>query len=66
MPGRHLGSTTGEPTCHVVPIDRCYELIGLMRLHWRGFDGGEEARQALESFLDDVGSRATPLVETDE
>jgi hypothetical protein len=66
MPGRHLGSTTGEPTCHVVPIDRCYELIGLMRLHWRGFDGGEESRQALESFLDDVGSRATPLVETDE
>jgi len=62
MPGRHLGSTTDQPTCHVVPIDRCYELIGLMRLHWRGFDGGGEVRRALEAFLEDVDNRAQSLV----
>ena len=29
--------------CFLVPIDACYELVGLVRLHWKGFDGGEEA-----------------------
>lgn len=24
----------------LVPIDACYELVGLIRLHWRGFSGG--------------------------
>jgi hypothetical protein len=42
----------------LVPIDACYELAGLMRLHWRGFDGGAEARQGIEEFLGHVRSRA--------
>ncbi len=25
---------------YLVPIDRCYELVGLMRIHWRGLAGG--------------------------
>lgn len=44
--------------CFLVPIDACYELAGRMRLHWRGFDGGAEARDAIASFLDDVRGRA--------
>lgn len=47
--------------CFVVPIDACYELAGRMRLHWRGFDGGAEARQAIDEFLGDVRGRARPL-----
>jgi hypothetical protein len=43
----------------VVPIDACYELAGRMRLYWRGFDGGAEARQSIAEFLDRVRSRAT-------
>ena len=31
--------------CHLVPIDACYELVGRLRRLWRGFDGGQEARQ---------------------
>lgn len=46
------------PECFVVPIDACYELAGRMRLHWRGFDGGDEARQAIAGFLDTVRNRA--------
>jgi len=42
----------------VVPIDACYELAGRMRLHWRGFDGGTEARQSIADFLATVRSRA--------
>lgn len=42
----------------VVPIDACYELAGRMRLYWRGFDGGTEARQSIADFLAMVRSRA--------
>jgi hypothetical protein len=47
--------------CFLVPIDACYELAGRMRLHWRGFDGGTEARQAIADFLDGLRARARPL-----
>jgi len=42
----------------LVPIDACYELAGRMRLHWRGFDGGSEARDSIAQFLGGVRSRA--------
>src|SRR5574340_753751 len=29
----------GDPQCHLVPIDACYELVGRLRRVWRGFDG---------------------------
>lgn len=45
----------------VVPIDACYELAGRMRLHWRGFDGGAEARASIAGFLDTVRSQARPF-----
>jgi hypothetical protein len=44
----------------LVPIDACYELVGRMRVQWRGFDGGSEARASIAAFLDTVRSRATP------
>lgn len=51
-----------EPgTCLLVPIDACYRLVGLVRLHWRGFDGGREAREAIEDFFDDARGRARSL-----
>lgn len=47
--------------CFLVPVDACYELAGRIRLHWRGFDGGAQARQAIASFLESVRARARPL-----
>lgn len=47
--------------CYVVPIDACYELAGRMRLQWRGFDGGTEARASIAAFLAGVRSRARNL-----
>jgi len=35
----------------IVPVDACYELVGRIRRHWRGFDGGPEARSEIESFF---------------
>jgi Family of unknown function (DUF5947) len=45
----------------LVPIDACYELAGRMRLLWRGFDGGAEARESIATFLDRVRQRSRDL-----
>jgi hypothetical protein len=47
--------------CFLVPVDACYELAGRMRLLWRGFDGGEEARRSIDEFLAGVRARARQL-----
>ncbi|MGW0583858.1 DUF5947 family protein, partial [Streptomyces sp. NPDC002920] len=58
-----LRRTEGRIECHLVPIDICYELVGRMRLLWQGFDGGAEARAALDAFFADVRRRARPVKE---
>jgi Family of unknown function (DUF5947) len=52
-------------SAHLVPIDRCYELVGRLRTLWRGFDGGHEARAAIEGFFADVESRSVPAPAVD-
>ncbi|HET9558845.1 MAG TPA: DUF5947 family protein [Actinomycetota bacterium] len=47
--------------CFLVPIDACYELVGLVRMHWKGFDGGEEAWAAIDGFFDAVRERSRPV-----
>ncbi|WP_405625446.1 DUF5947 family protein [Streptomyces sp. NBC_00016] len=58
-----LRRTEGRFELHLVPIDICYELVGRMRLLWQGFDGGAEARAALDAFFADVARRARPVDE---
>ena len=50
----------GTATCHLVPIDCCYELIGRLRRVWRGFDGGSDARAELAGFFAMVAERSRP------
>jgi hypothetical protein len=45
---------------YLVPTSSCSALVGALRQLWRGFDGGQEAQDALEAFFDDVRSRAEP------
>jgi hypothetical protein len=45
-------------SCHLVPIDVCYELVGTLRTVWRGFDGGTEARAAIAAFFANVDGRS--------
>jgi hypothetical protein len=63
---RAPGGPFGGPAdfdCHLVPIDACYELVGLLRRTWRGFDGGQEARAALAGFFSAVTARSRPAPE---
>lgn len=48
--------------CYLAPIDSCYELVGTVRLHWRGFDGGQEAWEAIDDFFDRLKDRSRPGV----
>lgn len=50
----------GSGGCWLVPIDACYELVGRLRTRWRGFDGGQEAREAIDEFFARVRSRSRP------
>ncbi|MGA5700077.1 DUF5947 family protein [Peterkaempfera bronchialis] len=49
----------GRSDCYLLPVDAAYELVGRMRLHWQGFDGGAEARAELAGFFDRLAERAT-------
>ncbi|MBB2910942.1 hypothetical protein FHS43_002207 [Streptosporangium becharense] len=51
----------GTFACHLVPIDACYELVGLVRLHWKGFDGGREAREAVDGFFASLRERSRTI-----
>jgi len=44
--------------CYVVPIDACYELVGIIRRTWKGFDGGEEAHTAIDRFFSQLRERS--------
>jgi hypothetical protein len=50
----------------IVGIDVCYELVGLIRVHWRGFTGGAEVWRELDKFWDglDRRRRACPSTTT--
>jgi hypothetical protein len=42
----------GESREHYrVSIDHCYRLVGLVRVHWRGFSGGAAAQEEIRRFF---------------
>lgn len=57
---RSDGSNGAGSSCHLVPIDACYELVGRLRMLWRGFDGGQEAHAAMDEFFERVQARSRP------
>ncbi len=49
----------GARECFITPMDACYELAGLMRLHWRGLSGGESMWHEIDRFFASLRERAT-------
>jgi hypothetical protein len=41
----------------LVPVDECYRLVGLVRLHWRGLSGGSLVWGEISSFFDSLRRR---------
>jgi hypothetical protein len=48
----------GRSECFLAPIDSCYELVGRVRLRWRGFDGGQETWDDINSFFAALRARS--------
>lgn len=43
---------------YLVGIDKCYELVGLIRSHWRGLSGGTAVWKEIERFFAGLKGRA--------
>jgi hypothetical protein len=43
---------------YIVPIDACYKLVGLIRIHWRGLSGGTEVWKEIADFFTQLRTRA--------
>ena len=52
----------GANAYFIAPIDCCYELVGLVRKYWRGFSGGDEVWEKLDSFF--ASLRKAAIVES--
>jgi Family of unknown function (DUF5947) len=35
----------------IAPMDRCYELVGIIRRYWRGFSGGDEVWERIAALF---------------
>ena len=46
-----LVNRLSEPQYFIAPIDKCYELVGLIRLHWSGLSGGLEVWAEIAKFF---------------
>jgi hypothetical protein len=42
----------------LVPMDKCYSLVGLIRMHWRGFSGGQEVWEEIRRFFEELRERS--------
>lgn len=42
----------------LVPMDKCYSLVGLIRMHWRGFSGGQEVWEEIRRFFQELRERS--------
>jgi hypothetical protein len=61
-----LGYSRGHsaPEYYLLPIDECYKLVGLIRMHWKGLSGGTEVWQELGQFFADLKARAVEITES--
>lgn len=54
-----VGANRGVPArYYIVPIDQCYKLVGLIRLHWRGLSGGTEMWREIAGFFSTLQAQA--------
>lgn len=57
---RHDGSFSA----HLVPIDVCYGLVGLVRSWWKGLGGGPVVWEKMAEFFDDLDRRSIEVGRT--
>jgi hypothetical protein len=48
---------------YIVPVDECYRLVGLIRMHWHGLSGGTEVWKEIHNFFTDLKARSVEVRE---
>jgi hypothetical protein len=48
----------GTTNVYLIPVDAAYELVGLIRTDWRGFDGGAEVKAKIDAYFERIEKRA--------
>ena len=48
---------------YIAPIDECYKLVGLIRLHWHGLSGGTEVWREVGNFFASLKERTDTVPE---
>ena len=56
-----VNRTRGGREYWMVPVDRCYELVGVIRTRWKGFGGGPAVWAAVEGFFEGLRREAKVL-----
>ena len=46
------------PAFAIAPIDRCYMLVGLIKVSWEGISGGSAVERAVARFFEELRGRA--------
>jgi len=53
----------GAAQYYIAPIDECYKLVGLIRLHWHGLSGGTEVWREVGRFFESLEERIETVPE---
>ncbi|MGH9717862.1 MAG: DUF5947 family protein [Candidatus Acidiferrales bacterium] len=60
-----VGAERGVPCQYfIAPIDECYRLAGLIRMHWRGLSGGTEVWREIAGFFSALKERSEIVAES--
>jgi len=46
---------------YIVPIDACYQLVGLIRISWKGLSGGTETWEAIGKYFENIRAKSRPV-----
>ena len=55
-----LDHARGGSEYYLAPVDKCYELVGLIRSNWRGLSGGSEVWEKIRQFFEELQDRSVP------
>jgi hypothetical protein len=58
-----VNRVSGAREYYIAPIDKCYELVGLIRTYWHGLSGGTEMWEVIATFYAKLNAMAIPVGE---